>query len=101
MLAVNPRDARTLSLLALCQGKLGRHETALRDIAEAVGMAPANPEVLYREAVVFAMAGRNAEALQSLRSALDAGFSVRQVAAEEEFRALRESPEFQTMIGQP
>ena len=44
--------------------------------SEAVAPGPADIDVLYREAVVFALAGRQREALRTLAEALRRGYSL-------------------------
>ena len=82
-LAVNPENAPAAGVAALLEAKLGRHRDARRTAERALAMAPDNPEVLYRGAVVAALAGDEGLAAERLRRALERGYS-RAVAADDE-----------------
>jgi tetratricopeptide (TPR) repeat protein len=99
ILGVNPKDAHTLGLLAVSEAKLGRHDVAARHAEEAVGLAPLDGEVLYRKAVVAALAGRTGPALAALRQALDHGYSAADAARDDDFGPLRDSPAFRQLVG--
>jgi tetratricopeptide (TPR) repeat protein/tRNA A-37 threonylcarbamoyl transferase component Bud32 len=99
ILGVNPKDAHALGLLAVSEAKLGRHDAAARHADEAVGLAPLDAEVLYRKAVVAALAGRTGPALTALREALDHGYSAADAARDDDFGSLRDSPAFRRLVG--
>ena len=99
ILGVNPKDAHTLGLLAVSEAKLGRHDAAARHAEEAVALAPLDAEVLYRKAVVAALAGRTGPAVTALRQALDHGYSATDAARDEDFGSLRDSPAFRQLVG--
>jgi len=101
LLRVNPKDARSLGLLAVSEAKLGRRDVAARHADEAVALAPLDGEVLYRKAVVAALAGRTGPALTSLRQALDHGYSPADAARDDDFGSLRDSPAFRPLVGRP
>src|SRR5262249_5944364 len=87
LLQVNPRDARTLALKALCEAKIGSREAAVRDIDAAMTIAPTDKEVLYKKAVVELLTGGAATALSALADAIAHGYSVALVAADRDWRA--------------
>jgi tetratricopeptide (TPR) repeat protein/TolB-like protein/tRNA A-37 threonylcarbamoyl transferase component Bud32 len=99
ILRVNPRDAHALGILAVSEAKLGRHDVARRHSEEAVGLAPLDAEVLYRKAVVAALAGRSGAALAALRQALSQGYSAADAARDDDFGSLRDSPAFRQLVG--
>ena len=99
ILSVNPKDAHALGLLAVSEAKLGRHDAAARHAEEAVALAPLDAEVLYRKAVVAALAGRTGPALTALRQALNHGYSAADAARDEDFGSLRDSPAFRQLVG--
>jgi tetratricopeptide (TPR) repeat protein/TolB-like protein/tRNA A-37 threonylcarbamoyl transferase component Bud32 len=99
ILGVNPKDAHTLGLLAVSEAKLGRHDAAARHADEAVALAPLDAEVLYRKAVVAALAGRTGPALAALREALDHGYSAADAARDDDFGSLRDSQAFRRLVG--
>ncbi|MBZ5495212.1 MAG: tetratricopeptide repeat protein [Acidobacteriia bacterium] len=98
MLKVNPKDSRTLALLALCEAKLGLREQSGRHAREAVALSPTDSEVLYKEAVVHSLAGQESEALAALRLALDHGYSARLARADDDLAAIKSSPRFQQLV---
>jgi tetratricopeptide (TPR) repeat protein len=98
ILKVNPKDARTLSRLAVCEAKLGRAKDAARHSAEAVALSPSDNDVLYRKAVVASLGGRSGEAIAALRSALNLGYSAARARQDEDFQNLQNLPEFKNLI---
>jgi serine/threonine-protein kinase len=80
---VNPGSALDHARLAVYQAKAGRVSAALGSIQRALELSPENVEVLYRRAVVCALAGRRAEARETLERALARGYS-RALAMEDE-----------------
>jgi tetratricopeptide (TPR) repeat protein len=97
-LEVNPNDALPLSIWGLCEAKLGRDEQAQRRARQAERVAPRDVDVLHRLAVVHAFAGRSRQAVDALRRALSFGLSPSEVAADDDFDSIRESPEFQSLL---
>lgn len=98
-LRINPRDASTMTLQAMCLAKLGRDGEASRVAAAANEIAPDDIQVVYDTAVVHALAGRQAEALAWLRRAIDGGYGANLAAEDDDLEALRILPEFQDVIG--
>jgi serine/threonine-protein kinase len=90
----NPKDAAALATLALCEAKLGEPRAAGRDIAAALSISPANADVLYKNAVIHALAGRTDQAIPALADALKAGYGVRFAALDEDLSSLRGLPSF-------
>jgi tetratricopeptide (TPR) repeat protein/TolB-like protein/tRNA A-37 threonylcarbamoyl transferase component Bud32 len=88
-LRVNPADARTLGVLATLEAKLQRHPDARRHIDQAIGAAPNDPELLYRRAVIAALAGDGTNALLFLQQALEKGYSRDLARADEDLGMLR------------
>ena len=64
---------------------------------QALDRAGADNEVLFRAAVVHALAGRRAEAMAHLRRAIDGGYSRSLAKETEEFGDLRATTEFQEL----
>ena len=98
-LAINPRDALTIALAALCEARLGRAAAAERHAAEAGAQPAADRDVLGRQAQVLALVGQPARALAVLRKAVQAGYTVSD--KDDEFEALRSQPEFLALIKTP
>ena len=78
-LSRKPDDIRALSMMALAEAKLGRHDEAIRHADEAVALAPAMGDVAFRRAVVLALTGRADHAVAALERALQLGYSRRMV----------------------
>ncbi len=98
-LRINPKDASTMTLQAMCLAKLGRAGEASRVAAAANELAPDDIQVVYDTAVVHALAGRETEALAWLRRAIDGGYSATLATDDDDLAALRTLPEFQDVIG--
>ena len=64
----------------------------------ALAIAPTDVQVIYRAAVVDALAGRTDSALKNLSNAIVNGFSRRNAQDDEDFRTLRHLPEFKQLI---
>jgi tetratricopeptide (TPR) repeat protein len=93
-LAVNPQDALALSAQGLYYAKLGNVGTAIAVSQRAVDLAPGDPEVLYDSAVVLEIVGRRAAAAERLKMALANGYSLSEVRADPEMKALRADSDF-------
>jgi tetratricopeptide (TPR) repeat protein len=93
-LEVNPRDARALALTAVVEAKLGDAGAAERHIAEARALSPASSDIVYKSAVVHALAGRRDEALGALEKALDMGFRAWEARVDDDLASLRKSGRF-------
>jgi len=61
-------------------------------------MAPADVQVLFRAAVVHALAGRSDSAVAALRDAVAGGYSTSAIREEEDFVSLRERPDFRALV---
>ena len=96
-LKVNPTDVRTMSALAVYLQKSGQAEQALARINEALTLAPANAEVLFRAAVVHALSGDREGALTFLERAAANQYSRKTIAADDDFASLRQDPRFQQL----
>jgi tetratricopeptide (TPR) repeat protein len=99
LLRVNPKDAAVLSSLAVLEAKLGRPDQASRLAAEAVSLSPSNGEIIYRRAVVHALAGHPVDALKDLRVALTRGASATIAGQDYDLAILRNLPEFKELVG--
>jgi serine/threonine-protein kinase len=99
LLSVNPRDARTIALVALCEAKLGRLDEASRQAAEAVALAPADNEVLYKAAVVQALRGEPDAAVRQLDAAVRAGYPPAFARDDRDLQSLRDRPDFRKVVG--
>src|SRR4029453_10419066 len=91
---VDPSSPETLAALAVSEAKLGRFEQASQHIERGRELAPRHPEVLYKAAVVYCLAGRKQAALAALQSAIENGASTALARDDEDLILLRSSPDF-------
>jgi tetratricopeptide (TPR) repeat protein len=97
-LEVNPQDAFALGYLATCYAKTGETKRALDYIQQARRIEPDDNDLMYREAVIYALARQNSDAIKSLASALQHGYSIGEVRNDAELAELRKTPEFAAML---
>ena len=93
-LEVNPRDARSLALVAVVEAKLGEPRAAQRHAAEALALSPSSSDIVYKTAVVHALTAHPAEALAALEKALDMGFRAWEARVDEDLASLRKNERF-------
>jgi serine/threonine protein kinase/Flp pilus assembly protein TadD len=98
ILRVNPHDANTIALQALCLAKADNGDQALVKIAEATRLNPSSPNILYKQTAVLALLGRRSEALQVLEKALGAGLPAAFAAKDPDLRSISDSEEFKRLI---
>jgi len=96
-LEVNPRDARSLALVAVVEAKLGDAAAAQRHAAEALALSPTSSDIVYKTAVVHALTARPDDALAALSRAMGMGFRAWEAAADEDLASLRKDARFVTM----
>jgi tetratricopeptide (TPR) repeat protein/TolB-like protein/tRNA A-37 threonylcarbamoyl transferase component Bud32 len=103
-LQVNPKNTSAMEDLALYYAKKGDSEHSLEYIHRARGIDKKDVELIYGQATVENLVGRQAEALQTLREAFSKGYPVKNAQADPEFANLQNVPEFQALVkqyGQP
>jgi len=99
-LQVNPGNADTLGYLALYYAKNGDTKRALDFIRRARGIDPNGNVLLYVQAVVDTIAGRQNEALESLKEAFQKGYSAVLAKNDPEFKMLETNPGFSKLFTQ-
>jgi tetratricopeptide (TPR) repeat protein len=99
-LQVNGHDASTLGNLAYYYAKNGDSKKGLEFIRRARTIDANDNELMYKEAAINAIAGQQAEALASLRAALQKGYSVAQAKNDRELKSLATNPEFDKLIAE-
>jgi serine/threonine-protein kinase len=97
-LQVNPRAANVMDQLSLYYAKKGNPTQALDFIHRARSIKPLDINILYDEAVVYALTGRSTEALNTLREALQKGYSVQEAKNDPELATLQSRPEFAKLV---
>lgn len=99
--SVSPSDARAVARLAVYQAKAGDDAGARRSLEVAEKLAVNDEQVQLRVAVVHALAGRAAQALDAIERAIAGGIAPRTIATEEDFEPLRPLPRFAAMVANP
>lgn len=97
-LQVNPHDATVMGILAICQAKRGAIEQAMQLIRQARAVDGADNQLMYDEAVIDALAGKPADALQPLQSALENGYSLEEAKMDPDLKAVRSTPGFAELV---
>jgi tetratricopeptide (TPR) repeat protein len=99
-LQVNPRDASTLGSLAAYYAKTGDSKKALDFIHRARSMDANDNALMYKEAVIDAIAGQQADALASLRTAFQKGYPVAEAKNDPELKPLEMNPDFGKLLAE-
>ncbi len=100
-LAVNPHDVRSMSLVALCEAKLGRRAEAERHAAEAVAVDSSSREAWQRSAEVHALLKQPDAALRDLAIAVARGFDPQLARIDDDLASLRKLPRFDEILTTP
>lgn len=94
LLERTPSDVTMTSRLGLYSARLGDRRTALELTSRAVQAAPNYPDVHFRAAMAYELAGRRESALAELRIAQERGYPANLISAEPDLIALRRDPRF-------
>ncbi len=97
-LEVNPRDAFTKGRLALWYAKKGDPRQALKFVAEARAIDPADVQLMYFQAQIFSWANDKAKALGALREAFGKGLRPAIAEAEPDLQNLHTDSRFQKLV---
>jgi tetratricopeptide (TPR) repeat protein/TolB-like protein len=100
LLEVNPKDAFSIVLIAVCEANLGRRVDAERHAVEALALQPTNRGILYRVAKVHALTGNRPEAFKALRGAIEQGYDREAARRDPELASLRSLPEFEKVLSE-
>jgi non-specific serine/threonine protein kinase len=94
-----PEDVRARVLLASNLAAAGETEECIRHLETAVALRPNDGNTLYNAACAYGLLNRETEALETLRRAIQAGYSNLEWAKRDtDFTCLRDNPEFQKLI---
>jgi serine/threonine protein kinase/tetratricopeptide (TPR) repeat protein len=99
-LEVNPKNTSAMEDLALYYAKKGDSQHGLDYIHRARGIDKKDLELIYGQATVENLVGRQSDALQTLREAFSKGYPVKNAQADPEFANLQNRPEFQALVKQ-
>jgi serine/threonine protein kinase/tetratricopeptide (TPR) repeat protein len=97
-LETNPQNADVMDVIALSYAKVGKSKEAESFISKARGIDKKNVGYIYDQAKIHALGGKSADAIKSLREALDNHYPCETVGDDPDLEALRKLPEFQAMI---
>jgi serine/threonine-protein kinase len=97
-LLINDKDARSMSRAAVFEAKLGLKQEASTRAAKAVALAPRDPDVQFKRAVVASLIGDRTTALQALDQALTLGSKASDAKNDYDFAAIKDSPEFIALL---
>ena len=98
LMAAGAPRSRYLGMRAVCAAKLGHHDEALANIAEAEELQPGLGPVLFGAAQVHAIAGRRQEVLRYAQLAIQSGYARQEFERDLAFRDYLEDPEFQSVL---
>jgi tetratricopeptide (TPR) repeat protein len=95
-----PEDVRARMLLAGYYAAAGgKEDDAVRQLQTAVALRPGDSNVLYNAACTYALLQKKAEALDTLRNAVKAGWSnMDWVSRDPDLANLHEEPEFNHLL---
>ena len=99
-LQVNPQNTVAMGDLALYYAKKGDAQHGMEFIQRARAIDMKDVSLIYIQATVENLAGKNADALRSLREAFSKGFPVKDAQTDPEFANLQNLPDFQVLVKQ-
>ena len=99
-LQVNPRDAATMGDLALYYAKKGDAEQAQQYIRQARAIDASDLQLIYWQSQIYALAGKQGEALKALREAFQRGYPPEEARNDPELASLRDSAQFGNLLAE-
>jgi serine/threonine-protein kinase len=97
-LEVNPKDAFVLIMIADYYAMLDYKPEAMEHLQRAIEIAPHDPDVAFRAAIVYNHFGDTQGALAWLQKAVDAGFSRSSIRDLPDFDVLKGNPRFDALL---
>jgi eukaryotic-like serine/threonine-protein kinase len=97
-IAAHPDDLDVRSSVALYMAKAGDKSGALEEIKVVDGSAKKPASVLFNAAVVYELEGDRPQALERLGSALQAGFTLKEIKNEPDLVNLRADARYQSIL---
>lgn len=97
-LQVNPRDANLLAFVATYAAMTDKKEAAIADVQHAIELAPGDPDVRFRAALVYNHFGDVERTLASLEQAVAAGYPAAAIRDTPDFDHLRDNARIQAML---
>jgi len=97
-LEVNPRDAYTLAFSADYFAMLDQERPAKEQLARALEIAPSDPDVLFRAAILYNHFGDSEKTVDYLAKSIAAGYSLTVIRATPDFDHLKDDSRFRARI---
>ncbi len=97
-LAVNPRDTGALGALGTYNAKIGETAQAAEFIQRARAIDPNDVDLMYRSAVIDAVAERADAALQDVQLAVEHNYPAKALANDPDLRVIRNNPAFTKLL---
>lgn len=95
-----PEDVRARILLATNLASIGEAEESMRHLQTAVVLRPKDGNTLYNAACTYGVLGKKAEALETLKKAIAAGYgNLNWAARDTDLDCLQDDPEFRKLVG--
>ena len=96
-----PEDVRARILLATTLASSRRDDDeSIRHLQTAVALRPGDPNTLYNAACTYGVLGKKAEALETFKRAVEAGYSnLNWALRDTDLDCLHDNPEFQKLVG--
>ena len=97
-LRVNPNDAGSYGILAICSAMLGEKKPAFDALRHGLQLSPSDPALLFQAAVVHNQFGQTDEAIDRLKKARTAGYSYVRIRDYPNFDPLWANPRSQELL---
>jgi tetratricopeptide (TPR) repeat protein len=95
---VNPNDAETYGIEAVCSAMLGAKPSALESLQRGLRIAPRNPTLAFQAAIIYNQFQQMPETIEWLKKARASGYSEARIRDYPNFDFLRSTPRFQDIF---
>ena len=95
---MNPKDSSTLAFIADYYAILDDQRQAQNRIGRALEIAPADPDVLFRAAILHNHFGDKARTLDFLEKSAAAGYSRTVIRDTPDFDSLKDDPRYRVLL---
>ena len=94
-----PEDTRARVILAVSLARIGKADEALNQLEKVFAIGTSDPHTIYNCACVYAQLGKKTEAVETLKSAIEAGYAEwDSMVQDPDFIPLQDDPEFRRLI---